>query len=94
MAEIPLPPPTWPDPGRPGQTKAYALTRKRMQFQKVREQVEALAAPRIPAIQKMGDRDNQQNAVDQLFEDIEFQLRKRNRFSECIPCLERGWSGP
>ena len=31
-----------------------------------------------------------QNAVDQLFEDIEFQLRKWNQFSECIPCLERG----
>lgn len=74
LAELPLPPPPPPHPAQ--QAKAYALQRKRAQYQYVTQLVRQLAAPRIPAIQKLSSWDEKQDAIDALFEELEFQLRE------------------
>lgn len=76
LANLPLPPPPPPHPGL-GQTKAYALYRKRAQYKHLFAQVQAMAQPRIPAILAMADWHDKQDAIDVLFEEIEFALKEK-----------------
>ena len=76
LAHQPLPPPPHPHPGH-GHTKAYALHRSRWQAQYIFEKVQALAAPRIAAIQALPTWQDKQDAVDELFERIEFTLQEQ-----------------
>jgi hypothetical protein len=81
-SEVPLPkkgPP--PHPGL-GQAKSYALYRKRSQYQYISEQVKALAEPKVAAIESTfknmnDDVDSKQDAIDELYEDIDNELRDR-----------------
>lgn len=77
LAEMNLPSPPPPSPGQ-GYTKMYALHRQRTQYRTVCEQVEASAASRLPAIQALPSWEDKQDAVDELFEEIEFQLKASN----------------
>ena len=74
MAELPLPPAPPPHPAQ--HAKAYALQRKRAQYKYIAQQVRKLAAPKLPAIQQLSDWDAKQDAVDALFEELEFKLRE------------------
>ena len=76
LARVPLPPPPHPHPGH-GHTKAYALHRYRSLHNQVAVKVEALAAPRIPTIQALPTWEDKQDAVDELFERIEFTLQEQ-----------------
>ena len=76
LARLPLPPPPPPHPGM-GLSKAYALRRRRAQYRHVLGQVEKLASTRIGPIREMEDWGDRQDAVDKLFEDIEFELKDK-----------------
>ena len=76
LAHLPLPPPPPPLPGHQ-QSKAYALYRQRVHYQRILDEVTALAEPQIGAIQKLEDWDDKQEAVDVLFEDIEYKLQRQ-----------------
>lgn len=76
LAALPLPPPPPPHPGL-GQTKAYALYRKRAQSKYLLGRVTAMADPKIGSILKLTDWQDKQDAVDVLFEEIELTLRDK-----------------
>ena len=76
LARLPLPPPPHPHPGH-GHFKAYAWHRARTLAAQVHEKVVALAAPRVAAIQALPTWQDKQDAVDELFERIEFTLREQ-----------------
>lgn len=76
LAVLPLPPPAPPHPGV-GQTKAYALFRKRAQYKFLLSRVTALAEPKIKSILALTDWQDKQDAVDVLFEEIEFCLKRQ-----------------
>eukprot|EP00977_Amphora_coffeiformis_P027733 scaffold34638_cov161-Amphora_coffeaeformis.AAC.4 len=76
LARLPLPPLPHPHPGH-GHTKAYALHRFRHLHNQIAVKVEALAAPRIPSIQALPTWEDKQDAVDELFERIEFTLQEQ-----------------
>jgi small subunit ribosomal protein S29 len=76
LAALPLPPPPHPHPGHGGTTKAYALARQRHIISRIAAQVAALAAPRLSAIQALSRWEDKQDAVDALFEGIEFTLQQ------------------
>lgn len=69
-----LPPPPGPHPSE--NAPVYALQRKRKQYQYIAERIQAMAAPKVKAIQRLQDWDQKQEAVDILFEDLEFALQK------------------
>ncbi|GAX18558.1 hypothetical protein FisN_10Hh241 [Fistulifera solaris] len=77
LTQMNLPSPPPPSPGQ-GYTKVYALQRQRKQHEIIREQVEASALSRLPAIQALPSWEEKQDAVDELFEEIEFQLKASN----------------
>jgi len=83
LAALELPPPPLPHPGL-GLAKAYALQRKRRQYEYVLKQVNQQVRrttgsgdDRIKAIEAMEDWDDKQDAVDELFEELESELRDR-----------------
>jgi Mitochondrial ribosomal death-associated protein 3 len=76
LAVLPLPPPPHPQPGL-GQTKAYALHRKRAQYKHILSCVTAMAEPHIQSILSLSDWQDKQDAVDVLFEDIERTLKEK-----------------
>jgi len=55
--------------------KTYALQRTRRIKQMIKERVIALAEPQIPAIVQMEDPADKQDAMDELFENVEMALR-------------------
>jgi small subunit ribosomal protein S29 len=73
IAALPLPPPPPPHPGL-GQAKAFALHRKRGIYRYILDKVSAMAEPKIGAIRGLSDWQDKQDAVDELFEEIEFAL--------------------
>jgi hypothetical protein len=77
LASLPLPPPPHVHPGHGGTTKAYALARQRHIISYVAAQVAELAAPRVAAIQTLTSWEDKQDAVDALFEGIEFTLQQK-----------------
>jgi small subunit ribosomal protein S29 len=77
LATLPLPPPPHVHPGHGGTTKAYALARQRHIISYVAAQVAELAAPRVAAIQTLQSWEDKQDAVDALFEGIEFTLQQK-----------------
>jgi hypothetical protein len=76
LARLPLPPPPAPHPGH-GHAKVYALYRKRAQYKYVLEKVTEMAELRIGPIQDLTNWEEKQDAVDALFEDIEFELKEQ-----------------
>jgi hypothetical protein len=76
LARIPLPPPPPPHPGH-GQLKLYALQRKRAIFKIIAEKVEAMVEPEISRIKEIVSWEDKQDAVDELFERVEFSLREK-----------------
>jgi len=74
LAKLALPPPPFPHPGH-GATKEYAKLRRRAHYEHIRAEVSKLAEPRIAAILSRSTWQEKQDAVDDLFEKIEFQLR-------------------
>lgn len=76
LANMPLPPPACPHPGL-GQTKAYAAYRKTYHFKYIKEQVNQLVKPKVERIQKLKSWEEKQDAVDELFESVEEELRNK-----------------
>ena len=76
LVDLPLPPPALPHAGL-GRAKSYALYRKRHHYRYVAQQVRVAAADRIPAIQALSTWQDKQDAVDELYEQLEQQLRDR-----------------
>ena len=68
---LPLPPP--PNPVQ--HMKAYALYRKRYIQKYVYSRVVEYAQPKVNAILKLSDWDSKQDAIDTLYEQVEFTLR-------------------
>ena len=75
LSALHLPPPPPPLPGHK-QSKAYALFRKRVQYNLIATKVKSMAEPKVAAIQALEDWNDRQEAVDVLFEDIEAKLKK------------------
>ena len=72
---MPLPPPACPHPGM-GEAKAYAKFRRRRQAQYVAEKVQEMAKPRVEKILALPTWDEKQDAVDELFETVEAELKE------------------
>ena len=71
-----MPPPPPPHPGH-GKSKEYAKSRKSYHYEYIQKQVAALAEPKISAILSLPTWQEKQDAVDSLFESVEFQLREK-----------------
>lgn len=76
LANMSLPPPASPHPGL-GQAKAYARYRKQAQYKHVAKQVRELAKDRVEFIMKLSDWDQKQDAVDELFESVQDELKAK-----------------
>jgi len=76
LAAIPLP---RPPPDHPGSERAknYANFRKAMHYQYVKSIVSETVKPKIPAIQKLPTWEEKQDAIDELFENTEFELKEQ-----------------
>jgi len=83
-----LPPPPPPHPGS-GATKEYAKIRERTLVARVAKEVRALAKPRIADIQKLLTWRAKQDAVDELFESIELQLKTEQEVLGRHPHFEK-----
>lgn len=88
LAMMPLPSPPPPHPGL-GQTKAYALNRKRSQYKHILDRVIAMADPKIESIQALPEWQDKQDAVDVLFEEIEFTLKDQEEILGKHPSFGR-----
>jgi len=75
LAQMALPPPPPPHPGHEGKAKEYAAARRKIHYKHIEQQVQALAQPRVATIFALPTWQAKQDAVDELFESIEFQLR-------------------
>ena len=75
LARLPLPMRTHPNPGE-GFTKEYTLYRRDAIFKHVKKCVRAKAEARVMSIQSLRTWDEKQEAVDKLFEEVEFELKK------------------
>lgn len=78
LSRLALPPPPMPHPGH-GETKEYAAQRKRAHFEYIREQVLKIAESKVNNILKLKSWQEKQDAVDSLFETVEFQLRGQEK---------------
>lgn len=74
LAGMSLPPPASPHPGV-GQAKAYAKYRKQAQYQYIAQQVRKVAKDRVETIMSLSDWDQKQDAVDELFERVQEELK-------------------
>lgn len=74
LAKLALPPPPAPHPALGG-AKEYAKQRKKYLHGIVYDKVVAVTKPRIPAILKLATWDDKQNAIDELYETVETQLK-------------------
>ena len=70
---LPLPPP--PNPAQ--HMKAYALYRKRYIQKYIYTRAAELAEPKVNAILRLNDWDSKQDAIDILYEQVEFALREQ-----------------
>ena len=75
LSKLALPPPPPPHPGH-GATKEYANWRRGAHYQHIKSEANKLVEPRIDAILALPDWQEKQDAVDELFESVEFQLRE------------------
>lgn len=74
LSKLALPPQPFPHPGH-GETKQYAKLRRQAHYEHVSSEVDKLAEPRIAKILGRTTWQEKQDAVDELFEAVEFQLR-------------------
>ena len=75
ICELSLAPPPPAHPGK-GDAKSYVAYRKQALHDQVAKRVEALAQPRIVPIERLPTWEEKQDAIDELFESIEFQLKE------------------
>jgi len=69
---LPLPPPPRPNSDK----KAYASHRKELHYDYIRSKVSVIVEPKIDGIKKLNSWEEKQDAVDELFESVEFQLKE------------------
>ena len=74
VASMSFPNPPFPRPGL-GQAKEYAKLRKRAQFEYISNQVKEAAKPKMDKIFALKTWQDKQDAVDELFESVEDELR-------------------
>jgi hypothetical protein len=74
LAKLALPPPPAPHPALGG-AKEYGKQRKKYLHGIVYDKVVAVTEPKIPAILKLATWDDKQNAIDDLYETVESQLK-------------------
>lgn len=74
LASLSLPPAACPHPGL-GQTKEYAAYRKEFHYRHIEKQAQELAKLKVDKILKLTTWDEKQDAVDEVFESVEEQLR-------------------
>lgn len=73
---MPLPPPACPHPGL-GKAKAYAAHRKHVHFEQISGKVERMAESKVKEILLLPTWDEKQDAVDELFESLEVELKEK-----------------
>ena len=76
LASMSVPSEPCPHPGL-GQTKEYAAYRKKYHYDYVSKQVEEIAKPIVDRIMKISTWEQKQDAVDEMFETVEEQLRNQ-----------------
>lgn len=74
LAKLPLPPPPPPHPAL-GNSKAYGKARKKYIHNQIYAKVVAVASPKVPAILKLSTWNAKQNAIDELYETVETELK-------------------
>lgn len=74
LASLPLPPPPFPHPAH-GQAKEYAVMRRQAHQEYIKQKVLKLAEPKASRILNLPSWQEKQDAVDELFESVEFELR-------------------
>jgi hypothetical protein len=91
---MPLPPPACPHPGTDGQVKAYAAYRKQSHYNYIAGKVKEMAKPRVEKILALPSPDDKQDAVDELFESVEVELKNQEEILGMHPhfgkWVERG----
>ena len=75
MAGLSLPDPACPHPGL-GQAKAYAKYRSRKHQEYISGKVRGMAKDRVESIMNLSDWDDKQDAIDELFESIQKELKE------------------
>ena len=75
LSKISLPPPPPPHPS--SAAKEYAAHRRRLQYKYILGRVASLAKVEVARIEKLATWEEKQDAVDELFESIEFTLKKK-----------------
>lgn len=83
LSKISLPPPPPPHPS--AAAKEYAALRRQQQYKYILGRVAALAKDQVASIEKLETWEEKQNAVDELFESIEFTLKKKELVLGCHP---------
>lgn len=76
LASMSLPPEACPHPGL-GKTKEYAAYRKEVHYRHIAQKAQELAKPKVERILKLKTWEEKQDAVDELFESVEEQLRNQ-----------------
>ena len=76
LATLPLPPPPAPHPALGG-AKEYGKQRKKYIHAIIYDKVVAVTKPRIPAILKLPTWEDKQDAIDELYESVEAQLKEQ-----------------
>lgn len=76
LATLPLPPPPAPHPALGG-AKEYGKQRKKYIHAIIYDKVVAVTKPRIPAILKLPTWQDKQDAIDELYESVEAQLKEQ-----------------
>ncbi|KAI2507499.1 Mitochondrial ribosomal death-associated protein 3 [Fragilaria crotonensis] len=78
LAKLPLPPPPPPHPSVSSEkAKEYAAHRRQLQYKYILGRVATLAKGRVAGIEKLETWEEKQDAVDELFESIEFTLKEK-----------------
>jgi len=78
LASIKLPASASPNPGE-GETIAYATYRKNFHYKYIESKVKKAAEPKIEGILNITDMNDKQDAVDMLFENIEEELKQKEK---------------
>jgi hypothetical protein len=76
LATLPLPPPPAPHPALGG-AKEYGKQRRKYIHAIIYDKVVAVTKPRIPAIPQLPTWEDKQDAIDELYESVEAQLKEQ-----------------
>jgi hypothetical protein len=79
LAQLPLPPPAVPHPGLSGQAREYDAARDEYHYNYIVQKVATLSSSPLAKIMTLKDWQDKQDAVDELFETVESDLKEQEQ---------------